>query len=47
MPAVKEKLAANAGGDPMPMTPAGFDAFVRKEIDVNAALVKAAGIEVN
>src|SRR5262245_1738824 len=45
LPAVKQKLA-NAGGEPMPMTPAGFDAFVRKEIDVNAALVKAAGIEV-
>jgi tripartite-type tricarboxylate transporter receptor subunit TctC len=46
MPSVKEKLSL-AGGDPMPMTPAGFDAFVKKEIDVNAALVKAAGIEVN
>jgi tripartite-type tricarboxylate transporter receptor subunit TctC len=46
LPSVKEKLAA-AGGDPMPMTPAAFDAFVKKEIDVNAALVKAAGIEVN
>ena len=47
VPAVKAKLEANAGGEPMPMTPAGFDAFVKKEIDVNAALVKAAGIEVN
>jgi tripartite-type tricarboxylate transporter receptor subunit TctC len=47
VPAVKAKLEANAGGEPMPMTPAEFDAFVRKEIDVNAALVKAAGIEVN
>jgi tripartite-type tricarboxylate transporter receptor subunit TctC len=47
VPAVKAKLAANAGGDPMPMTPAGFDAFVGKEIDVNAALVKAAGIAAN
>ena len=47
MPAVKAKLEANAGGEPMPMTPAEFDAFVKKEIDVNAALVKAAGIEVN
>jgi tripartite-type tricarboxylate transporter receptor subunit TctC len=46
MPSVKERLA-NAGGDPMPMTPVEFDAFVKKEIDVNAALVKAAGIEVN
>jgi tripartite-type tricarboxylate transporter receptor subunit TctC len=47
VPAVRAKLEANAGGEPMPMTSAEFDAFVRKEIDVNAALVKAAGIEVN
>jgi tripartite-type tricarboxylate transporter receptor subunit TctC len=47
MPAVMQKLANAAGGDPLPMTAAGFDAFVRKEMDVNAALVKAAGIEVN
>jgi tripartite-type tricarboxylate transporter receptor subunit TctC len=47
VPAVKAKLEANAGGEPMPMSLAAFDAFVRKEIDVNAALVKAAGIEVN
>jgi tripartite-type tricarboxylate transporter receptor subunit TctC len=47
VPAVKAKLAANAGGDPMPMTPAEFNAFVGKEIDVNAALVKAAGIAAN
>jgi tripartite-type tricarboxylate transporter receptor subunit TctC len=45
MPAVKQKLA-NAGGEPMPMTAAEFEGFVRKEIDVNAALVKAAGIDV-
>jgi tripartite-type tricarboxylate transporter receptor subunit TctC len=45
-PAVKEKLA-NVGGDPLPMKPAEFDAFTRKEIDVNAALVKAANIKVN
>jgi tripartite-type tricarboxylate transporter receptor subunit TctC len=43
---VKEKLA-NIGGDPMPMTPAEFAAFVNKETDVNAALVKAAGIKIN
>ena len=36
-----------AGAEPMPMSPAEFDAFVRKEIDINAALVKAAGIEIN
>jgi tripartite-type tricarboxylate transporter receptor subunit TctC len=45
-PAIKEKLA-KVGGDPLPMKPADFDAFVRKEIDVNAMLVKAAKIQVN
>ena len=45
-PAVKEKIA-NAGGDPLPMKPAEFDAFTKKEIDVNAMLVKAAGVQVN
>ncbi len=44
--AVKEKLA-NVGGDPLWMKPSEFDAFTRKEIDVNAALVKAANIKVN
>jgi tripartite-type tricarboxylate transporter receptor subunit TctC len=45
-PVVKEKLA-NVGGDPMPMTPAEFTDFVNKEIDVNAALVTAAGVKIN
>jgi tripartite-type tricarboxylate transporter receptor subunit TctC len=45
-PAMKEKLA-KVGGDPLPMAPAEFDAFIRKEIDVNAALVKAAKIQIN
>jgi tripartite-type tricarboxylate transporter receptor subunit TctC len=44
--AVKEKLA-NVGGDPLPMTPGDFAAFVNKEIDLNAALVKAAGVKIN
>jgi tripartite-type tricarboxylate transporter receptor subunit TctC len=43
-PAVKEKIA-NVGGDPMAMKPAEFDAFVRQ--DINAALVMAAGVQVN
>ena len=29
------------------MKPAEFDAFVKKEIDLNADLVKAAGVKVN
>jgi tripartite-type tricarboxylate transporter receptor subunit TctC len=33
------------GGDPSPMTPAEFDAFVRGEIAINAEIVKAAGIQ--
>ena len=45
-PVVKQKLA-NVGGDPLPMTPAEFTAFTNKEIDVNAALVKAAGVKIN
>ena len=35
------------GADPMPMTPDTFDAHVRKEIELNRELVKAAGIKVN
>ena len=35
------------GVDPMVMTPAEFDAFVKKDIAVNAALVKAAGLKTN
>ncbi len=33
--------------DPMPMSPADFDAFLKKDIQLNAELVKAAGIEPN
>jgi tripartite-type tricarboxylate transporter receptor subunit TctC len=45
-PGVKERLA-RLGADPMTMMPAAFDAFVKKEIDLNAELVKAAGVKVN
>ena len=45
-PAVIARLD-KVGAEPMPMSPAEFDAFVRKEIDINATLVKAAGIEIN
>ena len=39
---VADKIVA-LGGGPMPMTPAEFDAFVRKEIALNAEIVKASG----
>jgi tripartite-type tricarboxylate transporter receptor subunit TctC len=45
-PATNEKLR-NLGADPMPMTADSFDAHVRKEIEMNRELVKAAGIKVN
>ncbi len=43
-PKVRERLAG-LGVDPLDMTPAEFDALVRKEIDSNAALVKAIGLK--
>ncbi len=42
-PKVKEKLAS-LGVDPMVMMPDEFQALVEREIDTNAALVKAAGL---
>ena len=41
---VADKIIA-LGGDPSPMTPAEFDAFVRKEIAINAEIVKASGYQ--
>jgi tripartite-type tricarboxylate transporter receptor subunit TctC len=46
VPAVQAKLAQQ-GVEPLPMTPAEFDALIRKEIEINLALVKAAGIKFN
>lgn len=43
-PKVRDKLAT-LGIDPMVMTPTEFDAHVEKEIAVNAALVKAIGLQ--
>lgn len=45
-PAVREKLAA-LGVDPMTLTPAEFDAYVERQIPVDADLVKQAGIKTN
>jgi tripartite-type tricarboxylate transporter receptor subunit TctC len=45
-PALKAKLAG-VGGDPLPMKPGEFDAFVSKEIGVNGSLVKASGVQIN
>ena len=45
-PAVVEKLAPQ-GIEPLPLTPAEFDALIRKEIDINIALVKTAGLKFN
>ena len=45
-PGVRDKLKA-LGADPMPLDSSQFEALVRKEIEVNTALVKAAGIKVN
>jgi tripartite-type tricarboxylate transporter receptor subunit TctC len=44
-PAVVEKLKPQ-GIEPMPLSPAEFDALVKKEVAQNIALVKAAGIAV-
>jgi tripartite-type tricarboxylate transporter receptor subunit TctC len=45
-PEVKERFAA-LGADAWTMEPAQFDAYLREEIKTNAALVKAAGLEVH
>ncbi len=39
------KALAALGVDPMVMSPAGLDAFVRKQIAADAALARAAGIK--
>ena len=41
---VRERIAG-LFVDPMVMSPNDFDAYVQKEIELNAALVKAAGIK--
>jgi len=46
LPAVQARFKPQ-GIDPMPLTPAEFDALIRKEIDANIKLVKAAGLKFN
>ena len=46
LPAVKDKFAPQ-GIEPMPLSPAEFDALIKKEIEINIALVKAAGLKFN
>jgi tripartite-type tricarboxylate transporter receptor subunit TctC len=46
LPAVTEKFKPQ-GIEPMPLTPAEFDALVKTEIDSNLKLVKAAGLKFN
>ena len=44
-PEVKERFVA-LGADAWTLKPAEFDAYIRDEIKSNAALVKAAGLQV-
>jgi tripartite-type tricarboxylate transporter receptor subunit TctC len=46
VPEVQKKLRA-LGGEPMAMTPAEFDAFIRNAVAMNRELAKAAGIKLN
>ena len=46
VPNVRDKLK-NLGADPMPLTSAEFEAQVRKEIETNTKIAKAANIRVN
>jgi tripartite-type tricarboxylate transporter receptor subunit TctC len=41
---VADKLSA-LGGSPMPMTLAEFEGFVKKQLDLNAKIVKASGYQ--
>jgi len=46
LPAVMEKFKPQ-GIEPMPLSPAEFDAMIRKEVANNLAIVKAAGLKFN
>jgi tripartite-type tricarboxylate transporter receptor subunit TctC len=43
-PAVREKYGA-LGADPMPMGAHDFDEYIRREIELNVAIVRAVGIK--
>ena len=45
-PALKQAIA-KLGAEPMSLTPSAFDAYIRTELESNAKLIKAAGIEQN
>jgi tripartite-type tricarboxylate transporter receptor subunit TctC len=45
-PEIKERMS-KLGADPMPMTAAEFEKLVRSEVDMNKALVQAAGVKAN
>jgi tripartite-type tricarboxylate transporter receptor subunit TctC len=45
-PAIRQKLT-DLGADPMPLTSEQFEALVRREIETNTQLAKAASIKVN
>ena len=45
-PSLRERLSS-LDLEPMPMTPAEFDAFVRDDIAIQGALAKAAGLQPN
>ena len=42
-PTVRARFSS-LGADPMPMRPGEFDEFIQKEVELNASIVKAAGI---
>jgi len=46
LPAVQQKFAPQAI-EAMPLTPAEFDALIKKEVESNLAIVKAAGLKFN
>ena len=46
MPAVQDRFKPQ-GIEPLKLTPAEFDAMVKREVEANIALVKAAGLKFN